>query len=465
MAQFDSSDIGSWSGTGAVVLYQGGFRVRFTNLTHDRNYRTVRTVEHYRPGNLDCASAMPERGHNRRGARECTEACRPVIRIPLSWNTRSEWDINGSASEIFPTFGSMESVAREAWHHANVPYRLHRYSERSSVVWPRNVNAQSTTPEPAPAAQEAPQAVTMAEALGHCGWTVFANLVEMIAKLASIELAENATLEAALTQASAPSDPYTVATVLAYLKARDHKGHTIPLALAGPTGCGKTTIAEQAADALGLPFYTDSFNSDMSVDDLLGSKELTTEGTTYAPSAFIEAYENGGVYCADEIDASDENTLLALNRALANGSCPVPNRVGNRMARRHPNFYCIAGANTFGGGADRVYVGRNQLDKASRDRFHWVGWDYSLTYEATIIAGAPAHVQRDLAKFRDSIRAMLTTTAVREVFSTRTLSNWTAYTHAGLTLDTLARDYFASWSRNDLQTARQAHVPFVPANS
>ena len=79
----------------------------------------------------------------------------------------------------------------------------------------------------------------------------------------------------------------------------------------------------------------------------------------------MRCYEHGGVFLLDEIDACDSNTLLAINLAIANGYCNVPNRHGNPVAHRHPNFIVIATANTLGRGATRSYAGRNQLDEAS----------------------------------------------------------------------------------------------------
>ena len=53
----------------------------------------------------------------------------------------------------------------------------------------------------------------------------------------------------------------------------------------------------------------------------------------------------------------------------------------DKRIKRHKNFYCIAAANTYGQGADRQYVGRNQLDAASIDRFIFIDWKYDETLE------------------------------------------------------------------------------------
>ena len=53
----------------------------------------------------------------------------------------------------------------------------------------------------------------------------------------------------------------------------------------------------------------------------------------------------------------------------------------DKRVQKHEKFYCIAAANTIGMGADRQYVGRNQLDAASLDRFVFLDWQYDENLE------------------------------------------------------------------------------------
>ena len=53
----------------------------------------------------------------------------------------------------------------------------------------------------------------------------------------------------------------------------------------------------------------------------------------------------------------------------------------------HPDFRVVAAGNTFGNGADYDYVGRNQLDAASLDRFAVVRVDYSPAIEEACANG------------------------------------------------------------------------------
>ena len=159
--------------------------------------------------------------------------------------------------------------------------------------------------------------------------------------------------------------------LLQLLAARQH------VYLVGPAGSGKTTAADECAKALGLDFYCQSVGAQTTQAQLIGYSDATG---SYVPTHFRRAYENGGVFLLDEIDAGNANVLTVLNAALANGQCAFP----DKMVTRHENFRCIAAANTFGTGADRQYVGRNQLDAASIDRFAFLDWPYDEALEAEL---------------------------------------------------------------------------------
>ena len=132
--------------------------------------------------------------------------------------------------------------------------------------------------------------------------------------------------------------------------------------MVGPAGTGKSQIAKSAAKALGLDYYELSLNPGMTATVLLGY--MSADGT-YIRTLFREAFENGGVFHFDEIDNGHPSTLATMNAGLANGEMAFP----DKMVKRHPSFRCVASANTYGRGADRQYVGRQQIDAATLDRF------------------------------------------------------------------------------------------------
>lgn len=145
--------------------------------------------------------------------------------------------------------------------------------------------------------------------------------------------------------------------------------------LVGPAGSGKTHAAVQCAEALGIDFYfTGAVASEFKLTGFIDAngKIVNTE--------FRKAYEFGGLFLFDEIDGSYPQAVLAFNAALSNDYMDFP----DKRVERHENFYCIAAANTYGQGADRQYVGRNQLDAASLDRFVFLDWGYDVNLERTL---------------------------------------------------------------------------------
>lgn len=216
--------------------------------------------------------------------------------------------------------------------------------------------------------------------------------------------------------------------------------------LVGPAGCGKTHLAEQAAQALGMEFSSISCTAGMSEAQLLGWLLPIGEGGRfeYVQSEFVRLYESGGVYLLDEIDAADANTLMILNQALANGGFYVPQ--ARRMVKRHPDFVCIAAANTYGHGGDMVYAGRERLDGATLDRFRngIVAMDYDDRVEEALIDG-------DVLTWGRNIRMRIDSLKLRRVMSTRALIGFTQQKQAyGWDREEWERSYFADWTREEL---------------
>lgn len=151
--------------------------------------------------------------------------------------------------------------------------------------------------------------------------------------------------------------------------------------LVGPAGSGKSTLADQVAVALG--FERARISSAVSrASQLLGYVNPATGNVVRTP--FREAFEHGGVFLFDEIDASVPDELMAFNQALANRRCAFP----DAELEAHPRFVCIATANTFGHGATRVYAGRQQLDGATLERFTSVECNYDEAMERDLAPDA-----------------------------------------------------------------------------
>lgn len=183
--------------------------------------------------------------------------------------------------------------------------------------------------------------------------------------------------------------------------------------LVGPAGSGKTTAARAAAADLGFPYYEKALGPQSSAWELIGLVNPTSG--EYIPGCLRGPFTNGGVLLLDEIDAANPGIMVTLNSALANGHYTFPDGV---EVERHPDFRVVAAGNTYGNGEDRIYVGRNQLDGATLDRFtnvpmnydedaefHWVGLDQRdwVSYVQRLRHCAEEHKMRVIISPRASI--------------------------------------------------------------
>ena len=222
----------------------------------------------------------------------------------------------------------------------------------------------------------------------------------------------------------------------------------INILLVGPAGSGKTHLAHQVAEALGRPFASISCTAGMSESSLQGwlIPGENNGAFEYLSSDFVRMYEEGGVFLFDEIDAADSNTLLFVNQALANGSFFLPIRKGSSVVKRHPDFVCMAAANTFGTGANQSYAGRERLDESTLDRFRAgvVSLDYDQTFERKSVAP-------DLLAWGWAIRKRISEARLRRVMSTRFLLDATKLLKAGETVEEIKSTFFEGWSSDEIK--------------
>lgn len=241
------------------------------------------------------------------------------------------------------------------------------------------------------------------------------------------------------------------------------------LALVGPAGSGKTTMAAQIAEALELDFAAYSCTQGMSEGQLTGRLGFDN---IYLESAFVRCYEHGGVVILDEFDALSDNVRLVINSAIANGFMSVPNRVESPMAKRHEDFYLVIGMNTFGLGSTESYSGRDMIDLATRDRFSMstIYVDYDRDIEAGIeglgdwapqVNGSDrwtASRKFDMSPGRvlETIRTNIQKHDIpSRCLSTRNKVDLAKLLKAGFTTEDCLESYFSSWEKSDVELALQ----------
>lgn len=221
----------------------------------------------------------------------------------------------------------------------------------------------------------------------------------------------------------------------------------IPIMLVGPAGCGKTYLAEKLGEALDMEVSDQSCSEGMSESVFNGLLLPVGKGGMFehVTSPFMDRYEKGGVMLLDEIDAGDPNLFTYINKAIANQSYSVSQRWTKPVVKKHKDFVLVAAANTFGHGADAMYVGRNQLDAATLDRFK-VGLiciDYDKQVEESLGTSS-------LCDWAWKIRAAIRQHKLRRVMSTRVIKDLSTMTEMyKWKQPEWEAAYFAGWSDAD----------------
>lgn len=181
----------------------------------------------------------------------------------------------------------------------------------------------------------------------------------------------------------------------------------------GPAGSGKTQVAMQVAEELGIPFFFS--NSVQTKYDLIGQGDV--QGN-YHPSPFYRAWTEGGLFLLDEFDNSDPCAGAILNAALANRVFDFP-IMGNVQA--HPKFRVIAAGNTPGMGATDMFSERQALDAATLDRFVSMHFGYDPRVEETLAKGDDS-----ILEFVRSLRETAERNQVRMVLGYRAIQRMVA---------------------------------------
>lgn len=234
-----------------------------------------------------------------------------------------------------------------------------------------------------------------------------------------------------------------MAHVLARMAMRRPDGGRFNVFLTGDAGTGKSSIAEACAEALGVSFTSLNCSGGLTEGALVGrvAPNLQTGEQVYTAGPLVRAFRDGGVFLLDEMDAADENVLLALNTLADAKAWHTP--AGERI-ERHPDFYLLAAGNTFGTGASRLYSGRNQLDAAFLNRWITVSVDYDVELERSLVAC------RELADRIHAARETMRQRGMRRWLTTRDLLKADALVgQLGVTVRDALLEVTEGWTAED----------------
>lgn len=207
--------------------------------------------------------------------------------------------------------------------------------------------------------------------------------------------------------------------------------------LVGPAGTGKTTICKEVAKMLDVPCTILSCNSGTSSAEITGFKYPEPR-----PSVVSQAIGVKGIVVFDEITMLDASVAAAANALLANDEIYT----STGLVVRDPDCIIIATANTIGDGANRTYVGNNQLDASTLDRFigGFITVDYNKKYELE-------NFDNEVVYYVHALRQIIANNGFRRIASTRTIIACDKLKKAGLPWKYAAT---AQWSDEEKQAIR-----------
>lgn len=211
--------------------------------------------------------------------------------------------------------------------------------------------------------------------------------------------------------------------------------------LFGDAGSGKSTIARQVADALGLPFY--------SVSSLQQKYEL--EGYTDATGKLVEtvfykAAKEGGIFLFDEASTTSGEVQVAFNSMLANLWYNFPKE---GMINAHPDFHIIAADNTTGRGGNSTYSARFQMDASTLDRYTAIRVEYTEELDMTM-----AENDTELVEFIRDLRNAINEARLSYTASPRALRAIKAHQKMDVftELEAFELGLCSSWNKQDIRT-------------
>jgi nitric oxide reductase NorQ protein len=136
--------------------------------------------------------------------------------------------------------------------------------------------------------------------------------------------------------------------------------------LKGPTGSGKTKLAEHVSALFGQPMHAVNCSTDLDAEALLGFKTLThdEQGSThiaFIPGPIMKAMTKGHFLYIDEINMAKPETLSLINGVLDHRRS-VTNPFTGDVITANPDFRVVAAIN-------EGYMGTVPLNEALKNRF------------------------------------------------------------------------------------------------
>ncbi len=176
--------------------------------------------------------------------------------------------------------------------------------------------------------------------------------------------------------------------------------------LVGPTGCGKTVLANDFFAEINRPCIRVNCSEGMDEFQLVGHLTKNKDGEVIFVPGFVHmAMTYGFGLILDEINSVDDAVKTILHGVMDFGYLTVPYN-DNEIVRAHPDFFVIGCINP-----PEDYAGMKEMNQATLSRFRWIeNVDYLPEDKEVevIMAQSGVHnplVARTLVRLANDIRA------------------------------------------------------------
>lgn len=178
--------------------------------------------------------------------------------------------------------------------------------------------------------------------------------------------------------------------------------------LKGPTGSGKTKLAETLSAAVNTPMHQVNCSVDLDAESLLGFKTIKTneqgqQEIVFIDGPVIKAMREGHILYIDEINMAKPETLPILNGVL-DYRRQLTNPYTGEVIKAAPGFNVIAAIN-------EGYVGTLPMNEALKNRFVVIQVDYIDGDILKDVIKQQSQLQDDaiieqIIKFNEDLRTM-----------------------------------------------------------
>lgn len=178
--------------------------------------------------------------------------------------------------------------------------------------------------------------------------------------------------------------------------------------LKGPTGSGKTKLAETLSATVNTPMHQVNCSVDLDAESLLGFKTIKTneqgqQEIVFIDGPVIKAMREGHILYIDEINMAKPETLPILNGVL-DYRRQLTNPFTGEVIKAAPGFNVIAAIN-------EGYVGTLPMNEALKNRFVVIQVDYIDGEILKDVIKQQSQLQDDviieqIIKFNEDLRTM-----------------------------------------------------------